>query len=128
MGAARPHSLPPLAETRVRTHPHTLTRMNGTVKGTAQRVRQGEKLVNRYHRGVCKGPENGTRTGNRDSDAIHQRFITLNHVIESSLDLGNISRPVHWRTARHEKPNTQRCLLPQPGVAAWPVAQSVRSN
>ena len=39
--------------------------MNGTVKGTAQRVRQGEKLINRYHRGVYKGPENGTRTGNR---------------------------------------------------------------
>jgi len=74
MGAARPHSLPPLAETRVRTHPHTLTRMNGTVKGAAlaQCVRQGAKLINRYYRGVCKGPaESGTRTRNRDSDAVH---------------------------------------------------------
>ena len=84
MGAARPHSLPPLAETRVRTHPHTPTRMNGTVKGTAQRVRQGEKLINRYHRGVCKGPENGTRTGNRDSDAIHHHTESRHRIVIGS--------------------------------------------
>ena len=75
----------PLARNKgARTHPHTLTRMNGTVKGTAQRVRQGEKLINRYHRGVCKGPENGTRTGNRDSDAIHHHTESRHRIVIGS--------------------------------------------